>query len=118
MSRALPEWVADHDDQAIPTRVKLRIWERCGGRCAISGKKLGVGEPYDFDHIIALINGGEHRERNLQVVSRIAHRAKTDDDLAIKSKVARIRAKHLGVFPEPVRKMQSRPFPGGRKERA
>jgi 5-methylcytosine-specific restriction protein A len=52
MTRNLPEWIAAHDDQAIPQRVKLRIWTRCGGRCALTGRKLRPGDAYQFDHII------------------------------------------------------------------
>jgi len=100
VSRSVPEWIAKHDDQAIPPRVKLRVWERCGGRCALSGRKLMPGDAYDFDHIKALANGGEHRELNLQLVSREAHKIKTAADVAEKSKVARIRAKHLGIWPK------------------
>ena len=108
--RTVPEWIARHDDEPIPPRVKLRIFERCGGKCALSGRKLSVGEPYDFDHIIALANGGEHREANLQLVSRDKHREKTKADLAVKSKISRVKAKHLGTWPKPARKLQSRGF--------
>lgn len=97
MSRAVPEWIATHDDQTIPPRVKLRIWERCGGKCGLTGKKLLVGDDHDFDHIKALINGGEHRETNIHVVWRVVHRKKTALDVKEKSDIARKRAKHLGI---------------------
>jgi 5-methylcytosine-specific restriction endonuclease McrA len=106
----VPEWVGATPDSAIPTRVKLRIWERCGGRCAISGKKLMPGDAYDFDHIIALSSGGSNSEANLQLVSREAHKAKTRDDVKAKAKIARVKAKHLGLWPAPKRKIQSRGF--------
>jgi 5-methylcytosine-specific restriction protein A len=96
MSRTVDEWIADHDDQAIPKRVKLRIFERCGGKCALTGRKVLPGE-FDFDHIRSLIMGGEHRETNLQVVWRPAHREKTAIGVASKAKADRIRAKHLGL---------------------
>lgn len=111
MSRSLPEWVAASDDAAIPPRVKLRVWARCEGRCAITGKKLRPGDAYQFDHIKALTNGGEHREANLQVVCSEAHKVKTRADVAERVKTDRIRKKHIGAWPAPVRKMQSRPFP-------
>lgn len=110
MTRSVDEWIAKHDDQAIPPRVKLRIWNREGGICALTGRKIMPGEAFDFDHRIALINGGEHRESNIVLALREAHKAKTREDVAIKSKVARIRAKHLGIFPKPARKIQSRGF--------
>lgn len=59
-----------------------------------------VGEAYDFDHIIALCNGGTHSEDNLAPALREKHREKTKVDVALKSKVARTKAKHLGVYPK------------------
>lgn len=95
--REVAEWIGAHPDQAIPQRVKLRIWTRCGGRCALTGRKLRPGDAYQFDHILALVNGGAHRESNLQLISAEAHKAKTASDVAIKSKTARVKAKHLGL---------------------
>lgn len=94
--RAVAEWVATHPDQAIPKAVKLRIFDRCGGKCALTGKKLGVGET-DYDHIVALRDGGEHRELNLQAVWRVAHREKTAMEKTARAKADKIRAKHLGL---------------------
>ncbi len=111
--RSVPEWVADHPDQAIPPRVKLRVFDRCGGRCAITGVKVSPGK-FDFDHTVSLAMGGRHAEDNLQLVSREAHREKTKADVAMKSKAERVRKKHLGLWPPPARKIQSRPFPGGK----
>ena len=110
MSRSVPEWIGANDDAAIPKRVKLRIWERCGGRCAITGRKLLVGDAYDFDHIIPLALGGRHAESNLQIVARDAHREKTKADVADIAKARRIRAKHLGLAPPPTQKLKSRGF--------
>lgn len=96
MSRVVPEWVADHDDQAIPKRVKLRIFQRCAGKCAVTGRRVLPGE-FDFDHIVPLVLGGRHAENNLQVIWKPAHREKTAVDVASKAKADRIRAKHLGI---------------------
>lgn len=109
MTRAVPEWIADHPDQAIPQRVKLRIWERCGGRCSITNRKIMPGDAFDYEHRIALINGGQHREFNLVLALRDKHREKTAEDVAVKSKIARVKAKHLGLWPNG-RKIQSRGF--------
>lgn len=117
MARSVPEWIGATDDTPIPPRVKLRVFEAHGGVCHRTKRKIRAGEPWECDHVLAIINGGSNRESNLAPALKAAHRAKTDEDLAIKSKIARVKAKHLGVFPQPVRKMQSRPFPGGRKER-
>lgn len=95
--RSTPEWIAKHDDQAIPTRVRVRVFDRHGGRCHISGRRIRAGEAWDCDHIVALVNGGEHRESNFAPALTEFHRAKTREDVAEKSRVYRKRAKHLGV---------------------
>ena len=110
MARKLAEWVGATPDQKIPARVKLRIWEREEGRCWITGRKIMPGEPYDFDHKIALINGGEHRESNLAPALRDKHREKTADDVAEKAKVARKAKANLGLKPPPAKPIQSAGF--------
>lgn len=110
MARKLAEWVGATPDQKIPARVKLRIWEREDGRCWISGRKIMPGEPYDFDHKIALINGGTHSEENLAPALRDKHKAKTADDVAEKAKVARKAKANLGLKPAPAKPIQSAGF--------
>ena len=107
MSREVPEWKGKTDDSAIPPRVRLRVFERCRGMCHLSGLRIQPGDQWDCDHIVALINGGEHRESNLAPALRDEHRKKTASDVAQKSKNYRVRAKHLGI------KKPSR-FPGSR----
>lgn len=116
IGRSVPEWRGDHPDQAIPERVRLRIWQRCGGRCALTGKKLRPGDAYEFDHILALALGGEHREFNLQLVSSEAHKAKTRTDVAAKAKADRIAKKHLGLWPKAKSKLSGRGFAPGRNK--
>lgn len=99
MPRELPEWIGKTDDAKVPPRVRLRIFDREGGRCWISGRKIMPGDLWDLDHKIALINGGEHRESNLFPALRDKHREKTREDVAEKSKTARVRAKFLGIAP-------------------
>ena len=106
--RSVDEWVGSTPDAKVPPRVRLRVFEREGGRCWLSGRKIMPGEPWDLDHKVALCNGGEHRESNLFPALREHHREKTAADVAEKSKVARIRAKHLGVWQGSGRKLQSR----------
>jgi 5-methylcytosine-specific restriction protein A len=99
LSRSLPEWIAKHDDEAIPPRVKLRIFERCNGICkactlAIRGKLLPA-----YDHITALVNGGEHRESNLQLLCVPCHAVKTRQDVAEKAQTYSKRLKAVGIKP-------------------
>lgn len=100
MPRSVPEWVASHPDQAIPASVKLRVWNRCDGKCALTGRRLRVGDAYDFDHIRPLSMGGQHAETNLQLVGKEAHKEKSSAETTVRAKADRTRAKHLGVWPK------------------
>lgn len=93
MSRAVPEWVAKHDDAAIPARVKDRIAQRSSDCCVRCTRKVGGALRAEFDHATPLILGGEHRETNLQLLCHECHRAKSAIDVKIKAKVARVRKK-------------------------
>ncbi len=97
MTRTVPEWIGSSPDSAIPPRVKLRLFEKAGGKCECCGRKLYPGDKYQFDHIIAIINGGENREKNLQVLCDWCHKSKTKQDVKSKSKTAKVKAKHLGI---------------------
>jgi 5-methylcytosine-specific restriction endonuclease McrA len=97
VARTTDEWIGKTDDAAIPARVRLRVFERHGGICHISGQRIRAGDLWDVDHVIALVNGGSHRETNLAPALRDKHREKTKADVAEKSVTARVRAKHLGI---------------------
>lgn len=97
MSRSVAEWIGKTPDTPIPPRVRVRVFERHCGRCHLSGRLIRSGEAWDCDHIVALINGGEHRESNLAPALKGPHRDKTKEDIAEKAMVYRKRAKHLGI---------------------
>ena len=101
MARSVPEWIGKSDDAKVPPRVRLRIFEREGGICHLSKRKIQPGEKWELDHIVALINGGEHRESNLAPALVQPHREKTRQDVAAKAKSARVRSKHLGIRKAP-----------------
>lgn len=107
MSRSLPEWVGRSPDSPIPPRVRMRIYDKWKEHCAACGRKL-YPQGWDCDHIVPLIAGGEHKETNLQPLCKVpCHSDKTLGDVAVKSKVARVRKRHLGI------RKKSR-FPGSR----
>lgn len=107
--RSVPLWVGSSPDAAIPRSVQLRIWAKYEGRCALSGRKLGPGEG-EIDHILPLGLGGRHAEDNLQLIAKDKHREKTAGDVRQMRKADRVRAKHLGIWPESKAKIKSRGF--------
>jgi len=108
--RTVAEWIGSTPDAKVPARVRLRIWEREGGRCHLTGRKIMAGDQWDLDHRQALCNGGAHAESNLFPALRDKHREKTAADVAQRAKAYRTRKKHLGIAPAPTRKLQSRGF--------
>ena len=108
MSRAVPEWIVKTDDSPIPPRVRLRVFQAHDGICHIAKRKIRPGEPWDAEHVIAIINGGENRESNLAPALREKHPEKTARDIAEKSKTYRKRKSNLGI------KKRRRTIPGRR----
>lgn len=97
MTRAVDEWIGKTDDTKVPAHVRARIFLRENGICHLSGRPIRPADQWELDHKIALINGGEHRESNLFPALRDKHREKTKEDVAIKSKSAKVRNRHLGI---------------------
>lgn len=97
MSRSVPKWVGATDDAMPPPRVRLRIFDRCGGRCHRSGREIGPGDAWQLDHIVAIVNGGANDEDNLAPILSDEHQEKTAEDVALKAKIARVRKAHLGI---------------------
>src|SRR5215469_5550332 len=95
--RSIPEWIGKSDDDRIPDRVRVRVFARHNGRCHCCGRLILVGEAWELDHVIAIANGGEHRESNLKPILTEHHRNKTRLDTAIKSKSYAVRRKILGL---------------------
>lgn len=107
-ARSLPEWRGATPDTPAPPRVRLRVWDRCEGRCDSCGRKISAGETWTLEHRKALINGGENRESNLGVTCRFCLPAKNSADVAEKAVTYRKRAKHLGL------RKSARPIPGSK----
>ena len=93
--RSLPEWQGKTDDTPIPPRVKLRIFERYGGKCNLCTRRIGDSLHSAFDHIDSLIAGGGNRETNIQLLCFECHGAKTKTDVREKSIVYNKKAKRL-----------------------
>lgn len=108
MSRDVPEWVGKDDNEAIPPRVRARVFLRFGGVCQECTVKIS-GKRWVCDHRIAIINGGANRENNLGPIHEACDKPKTAADVAEKSNVARKRMKFLGIAPK-----KGRPMPGSK----
>lgn len=109
MTRSVPEWIGKTDDTPIPPRVKLRVFEKHGGICHISGRKITPADKWECDHVIPLCNGGKNIESNLAPALASEHKKKTADDVATKSKDRRVAQKFRGIKPKP-----RNPIPGSK----
>lgn len=109
MTRSVKEWIGKSDDEAIPARVKIRVFDRCNGQCRNCGVRIGASVRPAFDHVVALVNGGQNRETNLQLLCLPCHSQKTQSDVAQKAATYRKRLTHLGIKPR-----KGRPMPGSK----
>jgi len=109
--RTVAEWIGKTPDSRPPQRVLDRLFLRQGGRCALSGRKIMVGDITNVDHIIPLKDGGENRESNFQLVLADAHRKKTTAENTARAKERRMRLKHAGLWPKSSRPLKGRGFP-------
>lgn len=98
--RSVPEWIGATPDTAIPPRVRLRVFERCDSRCHRCNRKLTPADTWIVEHMTALVNGGANAESNLSITCGWCKPVKDAEDVAIKSKSARVRAKHAGIKPK------------------
>lgn len=72
--RTIPEWIARNDDQAIPDKVKWRVFNRDGRICPLCGLLIRADAAIDYHHKVPLADKGQHRESNLVAVHRKCHR--------------------------------------------
>jgi 5-methylcytosine-specific restriction protein A len=105
------EWIGKTPDSRPPKSVIDRLFLKQNGRCALSGKKIGPKDEKHCDHIKPLEDGGENRERNMQLVLRASHIEKTAEENSERAKTRRLRLKHHGLWPKTKSKIKSRGFP-------
>jgi 5-methylcytosine-specific restriction protein A len=72
MTRSTEEWIGKTDDETPPPRVRLRVFDGAAGRCHLCGRKIGAGEYWQCDHVVAICNGGSNRESNLNQLAETA----------------------------------------------
>lgn len=76
---------------------RAAIFEAHGGRCHICGGKIGVGEAWQLDHIVAYNLTRDDSDENLSPAHVKCHREKTRQDTADAAKAKRVSAKHKGA---------------------
>ena len=91
--RETDEWIGKHDDQKVPDRVRIRVLERYGYKCYLTGQPIRPGDAWEIEHIQALILGGQHRETNMAPALAAAHKVKTAAEMKVKAKIARVAKK-------------------------
>lgn len=105
--RSTEEWIGKNDDQAIPERVRLRIFERDGRRCYLCALEIRVSDGLDFHHHPPLADGGEHRESRIYSVHRKCHRLVTATEAMARAETRQTVKKHYGIV-----KPKGRPLAG------
>jgi 5-methylcytosine-specific restriction enzyme A len=107
--------------KAIPERIKLEVFARQNGRCALTGRRLASIWSAEFDHVPPLglrpvaPSGADYEPAQLdpayiQALSPEAHRAKTCDDQGWIAKTKRIADKHAGIEKPRKSRWPKRPF--------
>jgi hypothetical protein len=104
--RSVREWWGKTPNTRPPLQVQLRILERQGGRCAITGIKFKTGDKKRLDHRVAQADCGQNRESNLQWIFDDKHKIKSALEAAARAKVTATKLAHAGIRKPPA--MQSR----------
>lgn len=89
-------------------KIDALLW-RFEIKCSWCDEQIHVGHPIQWDHVHALVHGGDHDFTNLRPIhADPCHKEKTAADIAAKAKGDRL----LGLTCNgPKRKIPSRPFP-------
>ncbi len=72
-----------------------QAFAKANGCCEKCGRKLMAGDEWDYDHRVALENGGSNEVENMWVLCSWCHDDKTPDDHRLSRKSKRMYAKHV-----------------------
>ena len=86
------------------------MFRKYGGKCHISGAKIGPKDAWHTEHIHALADGGENRESNLAPALIEPHKAKSKAEAAARKKADKAAKRHVGIKGQPKRPIASRGF--------
>ncbi len=93
---------------------RVRIFDLHGGRCHICAQKVQVGEAWDLEHVVPWELTRDDSDTNVKPAHKHCHKDKTAEDVAGIRKADRVRAKHIGAWPESKAKIRSRGFANSR----
>jgi 5-methylcytosine-specific restriction protein A len=99
----LKEWVGKSAEAMPGQTVLLRLYAKQNGICACGcGQVMNLNrDKVDCDHIVALIDGGENRENNLQLLLHACHKAKTSAEASARSEERRHKSKAFTALRKP-----------------
>lgn len=110
MARSVPEWIGRNDD-SMPTKAVFdRLYSKQNGRDAITGIAFAPGDKVCRDHIVPIIDGGENRESNLQLITEKQHKLKTAREAMERAKSRSVQHSHRSYVTAP----QPGSMPGAR----
>lgn len=99
----LMEWIGKTPEAMPGQTVLLRLYAKQNGICACGcGQVMNLNrDKVDCDHRIALIDGGENRESNLQLLLHPCHKRKTSAEASARSEERRHKAKAFTALRKP-----------------
>ncbi len=118
---------ADRTKFPSSSRARAELFSWRGGVCHITGRKIGPGEKWDVEHIVAKSLFHEQDKHKADHWDNLApalvqpHRGpggKTASDRAKLSKSDRVRLKHLGLWKPKTPVRGSKKHPLGEKKKA
>ena len=59
----------------IPENVRIEVWRRDGGKCAMCGSR----EKLEYDHIVPISKGGSNTARNIELLCEKHNRSKSNN---------------------------------------
>jgi len=94
---------------------RVRLFGLHGEKCHICSQKIQVGEAWELEHIVPWELTRDDSDENVKPAHFKCHKVKTADDVAAIRKADRVKAKHIGAWPEPRAKIKSRGFGNSRR---
>lgn len=95
---------------------RVRIFDLHAGRCHLCQQKIQIGETWELEHVVAWELTRDDSDDNVKPAHASCHKTKTADDTRSIRKADRIRAKHIGAWPESKAKIRSRGFANSRHQ--